>query len=74
MNKYTVYVSREWTQYGEVVVESNNESDAKELAYELLLDNSDEVRWGDGVGNCENELNGLNMERGDVFVQDVVIN
>lgn len=72
MNKYTVYVSREWTQYGEVVVESSNESDAKELAYELLLDNSDEVRWGNAIGNCENEL--LNMERGDVFVQDVVIN
>ena len=74
MNKYTVYVSREWTQYGEVVVESNDESDAKELAYELLLDNSDEIRWGDTVGNCENELNGLNMERGDVFVQDVMAN
>lgn len=27
MSKYTVYVSREWTQYGEVVVESDNESD-----------------------------------------------
>ena len=69
--KYTVYVSREFTQYGEVTIESENKSDAEQMAYELLLDNSDEIKWGDAIGNCRDELSGLNMERGDVFVQGV---
>ncbi len=71
MSKYTVYVSREWVQYGEVTVESENESDAKDQAYDMLLDDDSEIKWLNG-NNCGGNGSGsVDMERGDVFVQGV---
>lgn len=57
--KYTVYVSREFTQHGEVIVDSENKSDARDSAYKLLFDGDDSIKWHE------------EMESRDVFIQDI---
>lgn len=45
MRNFKVQVSREWTEYGEVTVEADDEVDAKELVMEILSNDDDSVEW-----------------------------
>lgn len=71
MSKYTVYVSREWVQCGEVTVDSENEYDAETLAYDMLIDDDSRIQWMNGNNCVDNSSISMDMDRGDVFVQGV---
>lgn len=64
MSKYTVYVSREWVQYGEVSIDAENETDAEALAYDMLISNDDGIKWLNGGED-------IDMERGGLFIQGI---
>ncbi len=59
MSKYTIYVSREWVQYGEVSIDAENETEAEELAYDMLISNDDGIKWLNGGDDIDMELGGL---------------
>jgi len=56
---YTVYVSKEWKEFGEVEIEANDENEARETAMDMLLDGDESIAW-----------QGENMEPGNVYVDE----
>lgn len=60
MKAFEITVSREWTEPGYVRIKADSPEEAREIAQELLADDSDKIRW-----------NGSNMEPGKDEVESV---
>lgn len=45
MPKFSVLVSKQWTEYGTIQVEADDELDARELVRDLLSSDDDEFEW-----------------------------
>lgn len=43
--KFKVTVSREWIEYGEVIVEAEDDDEARELVKEMLTDGDETIEW-----------------------------
>jgi len=46
MPKYKASFEKHWIEYGEVIIDSDDEDTAREVAEEMLLDGGDEIQWG----------------------------
>lgn len=56
--KFKINVSRRWTEYGEIIIEADNEDEAREEATEMLSEDHPKIQWEEA-----------NMEPGESYVE-----
>lgn len=58
MPKFKVEVSKDWTEYGDVEVEADDEDEARDAALGLLIDGSEDIQWQDSMDPGDHRVEG----------------